>query len=164
MIVLRFLAAVSLVLLVLPSSLRAEPPGQWFGAGVQFNQYASPQVNGVLAYAKKVAGNEKPTYSYTAVNFLSVQKSPFRVMTTTETGIAQWVTRFRKMDFFALGTAGLAASGSSGGTNTGYSVSGGIIGQTAIRKGVTIGPYYRVTKSSLSEVQHAVGLMIGLRD
>jgi hypothetical protein len=33
-----------------------------------------------------------------------------------------------------------------------------------VRKGVTIGPYYRVTKSSLSDAQHAVGIMIGIGD
>jgi hypothetical protein len=151
-------------LLLFGTLARAEQPGQWLGAGVQFNQYASPQINGVLAYAKKLRGEEKPTYSYTAVNFLSVQKEPFRVMTTTETGIAQYLTRFRRMDVYALGTAGMASSGGESGTNVGYSLSGGLMAITAVRKGVTIGPYYRATKTSLSDAQHAVGIMIGIGD
>jgi hypothetical protein len=152
--------ALSLALL-LTLSAAAESPQQWAGVSLNFNQYAAPQVNGTAAYARRLTDNGHPTYSFSAINFLSVQKSPFRVATTTETGIAQYVTKFGAFSIFGLGTAGLSTVGSADGTATGGSFSGGGMAQAGIGHGVTIGVMFRAVKPSISETQYPVGLVIG---
>lgn len=155
---------IAIALLLAPLTLSAEKPEHWAAAGVQFTGYSSPAINGLLAYARRIAGQDRPTYSYTAVQFTSADQQPFRLMATTETGLATYLFRFRGVDVFGLATAGLASAGSASGTNVGYSVTGGFIGLVGISKGVSIGPYYRVLKSSLSGAQHAVGMLIGIGD
>jgi len=134
-------------------------PNQWAGAGVFFNQYASPQINGTAAYAKKILGSG--TYNFNAVNFLSYEKQPFRVMTTVETGIAQRVTRFGAFEVFALGTTGPAFTANEDGTTTGAVFTGGGFAFTRLKNNWTIGPVLRVTKPTISDTQWAIGLMVG---
>lgn len=137
-------------------------PQQFAGAGVSFNQYASPQINGLLVYAKRLTANDHPTYSFSAVNLLSVQRTPaFRLMTTTETGVAQHLTKFGPFQVYGIGTAGFAASGDAEGTASGYVLTGGGLALAGLKNGWKVGPYLRVIKSSLSDRQWAVGAMIG---
>lgn len=132
-------------------------PQQFVAAGVSWNQFASPQINGLLVYAKRLTSNNFPTYSYSAVNLLSVSRSPFRLLTTVETGVAQHLTTFGPFRIYGVGMAGLAAAD----TNSGYVVSGGGLALAGIGKGWRVGPYLRVLKSSLSERQWAAGVMVG---
>ena len=134
-------------------------PNQWAGAGVFFNQYASPQINGTAAYAKKILGSG--TYSFNAVNFLSYETQPFRVMTTVETGIAQRVTRFGVFEVFALGTLGPATAGNEDGTKLGVAFTGGGFAFAGLGKGWTIGPVLRFVKPTISDTQWSLGLMLG---
>lgn len=148
-----------LALLTLP--MLAESPQQWAGVGASLNQYAAPNTNGIMAYARRLTANEHPTYSFSAVNLLSVQRQPFRLMTTTETGLAQHVTRFGPFDVYGLGMVGLAAAGNAEGTATGATFSGGGLALAGIGRGWSIGPLVRVIKPTISERQWAVGLMVG---
>lgn len=147
--------------LALACQAQTETPTQWAGAGATFNQYAAPQINGVVAYARRLTSNPYPTYSFSAVNILSVQRQPFRVMTTTETGIAQYATKFGPFSVYGLGTVGLAAAGNSDGTTTGAVFSGGGMAVAGIGKGWTVGPLVRVIKPTIGDKQFAVGLLIG---
>jgi hypothetical protein len=174
----RKLLTLSLLILALALSCPAQTatplPDQWAGAGVFFNQYAAPQINGTLAYAKRVMGGG--TYSFTAVNFLSYSTNPFRVMTSTETGIAQHLTTFGPFEVQVLGTLGPAFAAdpatqqvapdgtttvTSGGTKVGLSLTGGGFAFARLKNGWTIGPVLRVTKPTISDTQWSIGLMIG---
>lgn len=135
-------------------------PNQWAGAGVFFNQYASPQLNGTAAYAKCIIEGAG-LYSFTAVNFLSYQTEPFRVMTTVETGVAKHITRFGAFEVFALGTIGPAFTANEDGTTTGAVFTGGGFAFTRLKNNWTIGPVLRVTKPTISDTQWAIGLMVG---
>ena len=138
-----------------------QAPDQFAGAGMSWNQYAAPQINGLLVYAKRIAGTEHPTYSFNAVNILSVTPRPFRLMTTTETGIAQHIGAFGPFTVYGIGTAGLATAGEITGTGAGYVLTGGTLALARIRGGWRAGPYLRVLKSSLSERQWAAGVLFG---
>ncbi len=146
---------------ILAAFAHAESPAQWAGVGTSFNQYAAPQINGIAAYARRVTNNEHPTYSFSAINFLSVERSPFRVMTTTETGIAQHVTKFGPFAVYGIGMVGMASAGGSDGTSTGAVFSGGGLALAGLGRGWTIGPLVRVIKPTISERQWALGIVIG---
>lgn len=152
-----FLAA----LLALSAAAQTETPQQWAGVGVTWNQYAAPQTNGILAYARRITSNEHPTYSFSTINILSVQRAPFRVMTTTETGIAQHAGTFGPFQVYGIGTIGLATAGSASGTATGATFSGGGLALASIGRGWSLGPLVRVIKPTISERQWAAGICIG---
>jgi hypothetical protein len=139
----------------------AESPQQWAGAGASFNQYAAPQTNGIMAYARRITGDEHPTYSFSAVNLLSVERQPFRLLTTTETGIAQHVTKFGVFDVYGLGMVGLAAAGNADGTSSGAVFSGGGLALAGIGRGWTVGPMVRIIKPTISERQWSIGMIVG---
>ncbi len=154
----RVLAAFGLC--VLPG-VSQEFPQQWAAAGATFNQYAAPQINGLAVYAHRLTSNEHPMYSFSVINILSVQRSPFRVMTTTETGVAQYLTTFGAFRVYGIGTLGLATAGSGDGTNTGMVFTGGGLAQASIGKGWTVGPLVRIVKPTIGDRQWAAGLVIG---
>jgi hypothetical protein len=134
-----------------------------FGAvGGSWNQFASPQVNGLAVYAHKIAGSEKPTYSFTAVTFLSASRNPFRVATTTETGIAQHLLDFAPFRVYGIGQVGVATSANADGTSVGLAYSGGAIALAPLGRGWTAGPFVRVIKPGTIERQWAIGLIVGL--
>jgi hypothetical protein len=137
------------------------PPEQFVGTGVAWNQFASPQINGMAVYAKRILGETRPTYSFSAVNFVSADARPFRLMTTTETGVAQYLTAFGPFAVYGIGTAGLAAGGTDGGTSTGAVFTGGGLALAGVGKGWRLGPYFRIIKSTISDRQWAFGLMLG---
>ena len=149
------------MLFLLAAGLMFAQPDQFAGAGMSFNQYAAPQINGLLVYAKRIVGADYPTYSFSAVNILSATRVPFKLMTTTETGIAQSVGQFGPFSVYGVGTAGLSTAGETGGTGTGYVLTGGGLALAPIRGGWRAGPYLRIIKSSLTDRQWAVGLMLG---
>jgi hypothetical protein len=144
-----------------PTDLSGSLSQQWAGAGVSYNQFAAPQLNAFVAYAHRILTGAHPTYSFSAVNFVSAQTRPFRVLTTTETGVAQHVIRFGRFDVFGVGTLGLAAAGSTEGTNLGAAFGAGGLALTRIKGGWTAGPLVRVFKTALSGSQWSAGLVVG---
>ncbi len=136
------------------------PPSDIIGAHVNWNQYASPQVGGGLFYAHKVAGTEIPTYSFTAVDFVSASKTPFRVSTVTETGVAQYVKSIGQFHCYALAMGGVSVTATSTGTSIGGAFSGGGMAITSIGRGWTAGPYFRVIKPAETDKQVVVGLVL----
>lgn len=136
-------------------------PQQWAGAGLGWNQYAAPQINGLAAYARQLAGGEHPTYSFTLLNVASVSMRPFRVMTSEETGIAQHALRFGRFDVYGLGTAGISQAGAADGSSAGFVFGGGGLAMAPIGRGWTAGPYVRVFKSALADRQWQIGLLVG---
>lgn len=152
----------TLLIFLLSLPLLAQLPNQWVGANINFDQYSANKVTGSLAYARQVSSGAHPIYSYNAINLVSIQKEPFRLMTNPESGLAIHITKFSMFEVFALGSAGVALAGNSDGTNAGFSGSGGGFAQTKIKGNWTIGPIVRVSKTTISEIQWSVGLVIGL--
>jgi hypothetical protein len=158
----RILGGAALALLVAGLAFAQDnSPRQFAGAGASWNQFSSPQINGLLVYAHRLTGNEYPTYSFSAINLLSVSRNPFKLLTTTETGVAQYLTKFGPFSVYGLGTAGMAAVGTAEGTSTGYVLGTGALALAGFKGGWKVGPYLRVIKSSLAERQWAVGVMVG---
>jgi hypothetical protein len=159
----KTLVSICVLVLVLATAAFAQeaPPEQFAGTGVAWNQFASPQINGMAVFAKRIAGDSRPMYSFSAVNFVSAQARPFRLLTTTETGIAQYLTAFGPFAVYGIGTTGLAAGGTDSGTSTGAVFSGGGLALAGIGKGWRLGPYFRVIKPTISDRQWAAGLMLG---
>ncbi len=157
----------------------AEQPNQWAGAGVFFNQDNSPQISGMLGYAKQVASlGEKPTYSFTRVNITSITRADwsqpwytmnYRVLTSVETGAAQYITKFGKFSVYTYVTAGPAFAGENDGTTVGTMIGTGAFAFAGIKGGWTVGPVLSVSKPLISETnnpgagktQWAVGLVFG---
>jgi hypothetical protein len=144
-----------------PTDLGRSLSQQWAGAGLSYNQFAAPQLNGFVVYARRIVSGTHPTYSFSAIDFVSVRVQPFQVATTTETGVAQHVIRFGKFDVFGIGTLGLAAAGTTNGTNIGGAFGAGGLALTQIKGGWSIGPLVRIFKSALSERQWSAGLILG---
>ena len=160
----RKLSSVTALLVLLTIGLAAQPanlPNSWVGAGVTWNQYASPQVSGVAVYAHKLAGTNYPTYSWTAIDFISLKTSPFTLATTTETGIGQYITSFGAFDLYGIGAAGITTSASGDGTTVGSAFSGGGMAVAKLGKGWTVSPVVRIIRPANSGNQWAVGLIIG---
>lgn len=152
-----------LVTLAAPLAAQAVPestlPSQWAGVSVYYNQFAAPQINGAMTYAKKILTAK--TYLWNSINFLSYDRNPFRVMTAPETGLAQHLTDFGPFSVFVLGQAGIAVTGEESGTKTGMTLTTGGFAFAGFRNGVTIGPVLRITKPTISDTQWSLGLCIG---
>ena len=151
-----------LLLILFSLPLFAQMPNQWVGASINFDQYSENKITGSVVYAKQISSNDHPIYSYNAVNLLSIQKNPFRLMTNPESGLAIHVAKFANFEIFALGSAGVSLAGNNDGTNIGFSGSGGGFAQTKLKGNWTIGPIVRVSKTTISEIQWSVGVIIGL--
>jgi hypothetical protein len=141
----------------------AQPVTNLVAVGGSWNQFASPQFNGLAVYAHKIAdNNDRPTYSFTAVTFLSASRNPFRVATTTETGIAQHLIDFHPFRVYGLGQVGVASSANPTGTNVGLAYSGGGIALAPLGRGWTAGPFVRILKPGTIDRQWAAGLIVGI--
>jgi hypothetical protein len=152
---------------------------QWAGGGLFFNQDNHPQINGMLAYAKRVttlAGH--PGYSFTKVNIWSISRNDptgsiwtmnYRVATSTETGWAQHALDYGPFKVFGTFTAGPMFSGSPDGTTVGASLSTGGFAFAGIGKGWTIGPALNIIKPIVTEAANpdagklgwSLGLVVG---
>lgn len=170
---------VAVFMLVVALAAHAEQPSQWAGAGAFFNQDNSPQISGMLAYAKQVASLAgRPSYSFTRVNITSITRADwsqpvwvmnYRVMTSVETGLAQYLTTFGKFQVYTFATAGPAFAGEDTGTSVGTMLGTGAFAFAGIKRGWTIGPVLSISKPFISEannpgagrVQWAVGMVIG---
>lgn len=137
------------------------PPSDYVAAGVHWNQFASPQIGGLAAYGHKIAGDTAPTYSFTAIEFLSVQARPFRVGTLTQTGVAQYLKSIADFQIYGLAMAGALTSASTTGTNVGFAGSTGGLATRAIGKGWSVGPYLLFTQPTNADRQWAIGVIIG---
>jgi hypothetical protein len=130
-------------------------PNDYVAAGVSWNQYASPQINGNLLYGKKLT--DANTYSFSFVDVVSKSLKPFTVTTAISSGLAQYLKTIGPARCFVVTTVGVAA----GGDNVGYVWTGGGAFAIPIGRGFSLMPNVRVLKSSLSEWQGIYGLMIG---
>jgi hypothetical protein len=150
------------VALTLLCSFASAQPAQWAGAGLQWNQEASPQISGMAVFARRIIGESHPTYSFSLININSVKINSWKpfdahVQVSTETGLAQHIMRFGVFDVYALGTLGMTSTG----VNTGFSYSGGGTAQAGLGKGWSLGPSLRVFKSAIAGPGYAAGILGG---
>lgn len=149
------LGIIAAIMLCVPVLAEDEFPDHFVAAGASWNQYASPQVAGNLLYAKRIA--KGGTYSFTHVDIISKDSEQFVVAPIISTGLARHVYKFGNARIFATTTVGVAA----GGENVGYSWTAGGAASISLGKGWQLLPTVRVLKTSLSDFQAIVGLMIG---
>lgn len=105
-------------------------PDQTITGGLHFDQSASPQIQGDVAYAKHVSG---AIYSYNAVRLtsISIQKvagqalPKIETQSQTETGVCTYMTTVLGFAMSSCVSAGLAAAP---GQSAGASASGTLVG------------------------------------
>jgi len=137
-----------------PAQVQFSLPTDFVAAGANYNQYAAPQVSGLLVYAHQIAPG---TYSFSAVDLTSKSVRPFVLQTATTTGLARHIRDMGPARVFAVGTAGLAA----GGENLGGAFSAGGAAVFPLRAGWCAIISARVIDTSIADRQYAVGLAIG---
>ena len=146
-----------LACLLAPPPARAEEgPEDFAAAGMGWNQYASPQLNGNLLYAHR-AGADDSLYSFTFVDAVSKSWQPFETATSITTGLAQKFLAVGRVKVYATTGVGIMA----GGTNVGYSWTSGGAASIPLKKGWALLPNIRVIKSSLTDFQWIGGCLIG---
>ncbi len=163
--------ALLLAVLALSATAQTETPQQWAGAGITYNQFATPQINGLAVYARRLADSTPRTYLFNSINVLNAYfedvtvngKSTrvFRLITMAETGIAQHVLEFGRFNVYALGQLGVAAGSNASGTDVGMALTGGGIALASVGKGWSLGPVLRVTRTGVGERQWSAGLLLG---
>ena len=143
-----------------PNAPSATPnPNNVYGAGISFNQGASPRVAGTALYAH-LASDNSGTYIFTVVDALPQNTHPFTVNTNIGAGIAQKVFAVGKTPIYIPTSAGISFNGS----NTGWQWSTGALASVKVKNGWHIFPNVRILKSSVSGntgYQPIVGLLIG---
>jgi hypothetical protein len=142
---------------------RPESSAMLLGAGINWNQYASPQLSGNIFFAQKIAENNGfPTYSFNLLDVVSKTKNPFTVAVSITPGLAQQVFKFNGMGYFVLGTVGVSAGGTDAGKEgiVGFSWSTGGAVSIPYKKVIFI-PMFRALKTSTSaDFQAVYGLNI----
>lgn len=143
-------------------------PDQFVGAGLHYSQQSSPNMSGLVAYAKLV-DRDHGVYSYSLIRESSIfvpntgktlAQRVQAMQTSTETGAAVHMpVRFGAFDLFALGTGGLASTG----PNTGIAGSGGVLATKGIGKGWYIGLSAWAAYADIpgAGISYPVGLVIG---
>lgn len=128
-------------------------PKTFVAAGVAWNQYSTPQINGWASYGNLISASAG-VYSFTSYDVTSVSRSPFRVQTSTRTGFAYYLKSAGRVDLFALGDIGVALAPSTGpGTNIGLAYSGGGMATVRLGRGWALVIPIRTFKSALSDKQ-----------
>jgi len=128
---------------------------QFVAAGVSLNQYAAPQISGMLLYAKRLA--DTGTYSFSLVDVISKSVKPFNAATSITTGIAQKLFMVGPARVFAVTTIGTIV----GGDEIGYSWTGGGAVAIPLGKGWNLMPSVRVLTSGVTSRQMIYGLAVG---
>ena len=147
--------------LLLSAVLQAQnPPADVVGASAHWNQFASPQVGGLLFYAHRIFNDASPTYSFSAVEFISVQKSPFRVGTLLQSGVAQYIKAVGPWRIYGLGMAGAVTSATSTDSTVGFAGSYGTVAFAPVGKGWALGPYLLITEQKTGDRQWAAGVIL----
>jgi hypothetical protein len=123
-------------------------PDQFAAAGLAWNQYAAPQINGWASYAASIS-KANGVYSFTTYDVTSVTRQPFSVQTSVRTGLALYMRSFGPFHIFGLADVGVAAAGGS----VGGSASGGGMIALPLGKGWTLLAPVRVLKTALSDRQ-----------
>jgi len=156
----RRLYVLGLLILLSASPVSAQtPPADVVGAGAHWNQFASPQLGGLLFFAHRMFNDASPTYSFTAIEFVSVQKQPFRIGTLLQSGIAQHVKQIGPWRLYGIGMAGALTSATSTDSNVGFAGSYGTAAFAPIGKGWAVGPYLLFTEAKSGERQWAAGMI-----
>jgi hypothetical protein len=131
-------------------------PEDFVAAGLAWNQYASPQINGWTTYARSIKASAG-LYSFTTYDITSVKANPFTIQTSARTGAALYLRSIGPIHIFGLGDVGMAASGQS----IGSAFSGGGVVAVQLGKGWTVLGVARVLKTALSDQQTIYGLGVG---
>ena len=129
-------------------------PGTWLGAGAfQGTHHVVPMLIGAVPLGQR-------TYSFTTLEFQGVQRHPFAVLTSVETGVAQRLTSAQGIDLYAILGAGAAATGSS----AGGSFAGGFLALAPVGKRFSAGLFARVqqTTGPLAASSVMLGVVIGV--
>jgi hypothetical protein len=99
-------------------------PQNWIGAGMAFNQSASPQINGWASYATLLSRSGQ-VYSFSTYDVTPIKVAgKYTVQTSTRTGFALVVRTLGPITILGMADAGVAASS----LTTGSAFSGGGIG------------------------------------
>ena len=125
----------------------------WVGAGLfQGQHHLEPMGIGAIPLGKN-------TWSFNTVEFQGVQRHPFAVLTSVETGVAQRLTTVSGIGVYAILGAGAAATGST----AGGSFAGGFLAMAPVGKGWTAGLFARVqqTTGTLAASSVTLGIVIG---
>ena len=126
----------------------------WVGAGLfQGQHHLEPMGIGAIPLGKN-------TWSFNTVEFQGVQRHPFAVLTSVETGVAQRLTTVSGIGVYAILGAGAAATGST----AGGSFAGGFLAMAPIGRGFTAGLFARVqqTTGTLAASSVTRGVVIGV--
>jgi hypothetical protein len=144
-------------------------PQQFVGGGLNYNQQASPNLSGFVAYAHLV-DKDHGVYSYTLVRESSIfvvgsgktlGQRLQSLHTSTETGAALHAGKFGAFDLWALGTGGIAAATTPDGAATGFSGSAGGMATKGLGNGWYIGLAGWYSYSGVAGSTYPVGLVIG---
>ncbi len=146
-------AALMLSLLPLLAAAQTEPattqlPDQFVAAGLAFNQYAAPNLNGWSSFAKAVK-KDAGLYSFTTYELSSARTTPFTLQTSVRTGLALALRSVGPVVIFGFGDAGMAASG----TTLSGAFSGGGMAALPLGKGWVLVVPVRVVKSAVGGQQ-----------
>ena len=125
----------------------------WVGAGLFQGRHLEPMGIGAIPLGKT-------TWSFNTVEFQGVQRHPFAVLTSVETGVAQRLTMVSGIGVYAILGAGAAATGST----AGGSFAGGFLAMAPVGKGWTAGLFARVqqTTGTLAASSVILGVVIGV--
>jgi hypothetical protein len=138
---------------VAPSSYAAEY-GEVVGAGVSFNQYSNPRLDGNLLYAHRISDG---LYSFNLIDFVQVSSKPFTVGVSFTPGVAKRIMTFNQIPVYATVNVGAMMGGT---TNFGYSFSSGMAGTIGLGKSLMLMPNFRIMKGSLVDTQYIYGVML----
>lgn len=162
----RLVIAVALVLLCAALAAGQDPPKQEAGGGLLYDNGAG--ANGMVYYAHAIAGNQTPTYWFTLVRITGMEgnpfvqgATPFKLLTTQETGVAQYIKRFWRTSIYGLGTFGSSQTSNDGGLVVGNSISAGGLAAVPLGKGWSAKLIVAWNKPSLAEHRFTAGLAFG---
>ncbi len=148
----RLHALALLTALALPALAQTEPQN-FLAAGAGFNSASSPQANGWISFATRVADK---TYSFTTTEFTSNKPNSVR------TGVARIVMRAGSMTVLALGDAGAAMGAESFG---GAFSAGGIttfdLSKLVKAEGVHLVVALKAVKTAITDAQPVFSFGIG---
>lgn len=145
---------------------------QWAGGGVLYANGVGG--NGLFVYAHQITDNSAPTYLFTDFRVTGWQGNPFvrgtdfKLLTTQDAGVAQYLKTFGRFQIYALGLFGVSQTTNSDNTGTaiGNSVSAGGMAKATLHKTKsdeewTLNPIILYNKTSLANNQWSVGVLFG---
>lgn len=136
-------------------------PSDFVAAGVGWNQYAVPQINGWAAYAKKISNG---IYSYTEYIANSYTTHPFTLQTTTITGAALYLRNIGNVQLWTFGQLGatfVSNATPNSGTNVVGALGTGGFAAYPLGKGWALIAPVQILKSAGQSAQYSFSFGIG---